>query len=76
MKESITIKPRVALAPFRTFPEIEQPISEFVFRARCTGEGTPALMLVEADGGRWKIDAITTIRAEMEAFGLNIPIIA
>jgi len=33
-------------------------------------------MLVEADGGRWKIDAIATIRNAMAAFGQEIPIIA
>jgi hypothetical protein len=75
-KEDTTLQPRVDLAPFRTFPEVAQPVSPFVFRARCTGDGTPALMLVEADGGRWKVDAIKTIREAMEAFGLDIPIIA
>lgn len=74
-KETTTIKPRVDLAPFRTFPEVPQPISSFVFRARCIGE-SPALMLVEADGGRWKIDAIQRIKETLEAFGLKIPIIA
>lgn len=74
-KENVTLKPRVDLAPYRTFPEVDQPISQFIFRARMTGD-TPALMLVEADGGRWKIDAIATLRAAMDAFGLEIPIIA
>jgi hypothetical protein len=76
MKEAAIIKPRVQLAPYRTFPEIDQPVSEFVFRARCNGEAPPMLMLVEADGGLWKIDAITEIKRAMEAFTLNIPIIA
>lgn len=75
-KSSVTLKPRVALAPFRTFPEVPQPVSEFVLRAKCDGEGKPCLMLVEADGGRWKIEAIAELRKAMEAFGLNIPIIA
>ena len=75
-KEDTTLQPRVDLAPYRTFPEVPQPVSPFVFRARCTGEGTPSLMLVEADGGRWKVDAIATLRQAMEAFGLKIPIIA
>jgi hypothetical protein len=76
MKESTTLKPRVDLAPYRTFPEIEQPISQFVLRAKCDGQGAAHLMLVEADGGRWKIDAIATIRNAMAAFGQEIPIIA
>lgn len=76
LKEQITLKPRVSLAPFRTFPELDQPLSDFVLRARCTGEGTPTLMLVEADGGRWKVDAIAKIRDAMTAFGLNIPVVS
>jgi hypothetical protein len=76
MKEPTTLKPRVSLAPYRTFPELDQPISEFVFRAKCDGEGRPHLMLVEADGGRWKIDAIAKLRKAMEAFGLTISIVA
>ncbi|WP_306600722.1 hypothetical protein [Geothrix sp. 21YS21S-2] len=74
-KAQVTIKPRVALAPFRTFPEVAQPVSEFVFRARITDSG-PALMLIEADGGRWKVDAMKTIREAMEGFALEIPVIA
>jgi len=74
-KQVTVIKPVVALAPFRTFPEVAQPVSQFVFRARTEGN-TPALMLVEADGGRWKVDAIATIKAALEAFALDIPIIA
>jgi len=76
LKTGATLKPRVDLAPYRTFPEIAQPVSQFVLRAKCDGTGSPYLMLVEADGGRWKIDAIATIKSAMEAFGLNIPIIA
>lgn len=75
-KESLTIEPKVKLAPFRTFPEIPQPESEFVFRAKANGEGVPHLMLVEADGGAWKVDAIETIKQRLETYSLNIPIIA
>jgi hypothetical protein len=74
-KQVAVIKPVVALAPYRTFPEVAQPVSQFVFRARTEGS-SPNLMLVEADGGRWKVDAIATLRQAMEAFGLEIPIIA
>lgn len=74
-KQSVTLKPRVELAPYRTFPEVSQPVSGFVFRAK-TGEGQPQLMLVEADGGRWKIDAIRTLKTALEAFDLGLPIIA
>lgn len=75
-KESVTLKPRVELAPYRTFPEVEQPASQFVFRAKTAEGSQPLLMLVEADGGRWKIDAIKTLRAALEGFDLGLPIIA
>lgn len=47
----------VVLAPYRTFTEIEQVPSEFVFRM---SEG-PKFALFEADGGAWKNDAILLI---------------
>lgn len=44
------------LQPYRTFFEVEQPISKFIFRlGERNGEVTCALF--EADGGAWKIDA-------------------
>lgn len=75
-KDTVTIKPRVTLAPYRTFPEVQQPRSEFVFRARVQDGAGPQLMLVEADGGLWKIDAIKTVREVMESYDLKVPIIA
>jgi hypothetical protein len=56
----------VMLAPFRTFPEIEQPESAFVFRMR----GGPYCKLVEADGGAWKNMAIDLIA---EFLAANLP---
>ncbi|SDM15492.1 hypothetical protein [Sediminibacillus halophilus] len=48
----------VTLAPRRTFVEIDQPESEFIFRMQ---EG-PKCALFEADGGAWKIKAMKSIR--------------
>lgn len=47
----------VLLKPFRTFAEIEQPQSAFVFRM----QRGPVAALIEADGGAWKLDAIAAI---------------
>lgn len=74
-KETLTVKPKVTLAPFRTFPEVPQPESDFVFRARANGDSAPKLALYEADGGRWKNEAMKTIAAEIESWGLGIPVI-
>ncbi|MTW85608.1 hypothetical protein F3157_08020 [Virgibacillus dakarensis] len=53
----------VALAPYRTFVEVVQPESDFVFRMK---DG-PRCALFEADGGAWKISAIENIRKYLEA---------
>ena len=50
----------VALTPFRTFMEVKQPSSKFVFRI--SGEETPQFKLVEAEGGIWKYEAIAHIK--------------
>lgn len=52
----------VKLKPFRTFTEIEQPESEFVFRIK---EG-PTCAIFEADGGAWKNQCIQDIAKYLE----------
>jgi hypothetical protein len=56
-KEMRPVKGRVKLAPFRTFRELKQPESEFVFRVHPGG----TCSLNEADGGAWKIAAVNAI---------------
>lgn len=63
--ENVVIPPRVKLAPYRTFIEVEQPESEFVFRAR-KGDGLPYFALFEADGGAWRIEAMKRVKAYLE----------
>lgn len=48
----------VILAPFRTFPEIEQPESKFIFRM----QSGPRAALFEADGGAWRNLAMSRIK--------------
>ncbi|HEM6539960.1 TPA: hypothetical protein U2D91_000632 [Streptococcus suis] len=47
----------VTLRPYRTFAEVEQPASQFIYRINKTGY----MALFEADGGKWKLDAINNI---------------
>lgn len=50
----------VFLAPFRTFRELDQPLSQFILRLRA---GTPpTAALHEADGGAWKLEAVKRIK--------------
>lgn len=76
LKENVTVKGRVSLKPYRTFREVEQPASEFVFRLRSRDGGVPECALFEADGGEWKLDAVLTIKTWLDAQNLNIPVIA
>jgi hypothetical protein len=51
------------LKPFRTFVEVEQPISSFIFRMKDDRCGGVQCALFEADGGAWKIAAMEAIKA-------------
>lgn len=53
----------VTLSPFRTFGEIEQPSSPFVFRMKKNDGGTIGAAFFEADGGAWRAVATESIRA-------------
>lgn len=52
------------LKPFRTFMEVEQPESSFIFRMK--DHGGIQCALFEADGGAWKLDAMMEIHAFLE----------
>lgn len=54
----------VHLAPYRTFLEVEQPASDFIFRIR--DDTGIAAALFEADGGAWKLAAIHAVRTYIE----------
>ena len=52
----------VTLKPYRTFVEVEQPTSSFIFRMKEDKYKTGIqCALYEADGGAWKIDAMNAI---------------
>jgi hypothetical protein len=60
--DKVKVDPMVRLAPFRTFNEIKQPESPFLFRLRSGESGTlPTAALFEADGGQWRNVAINSI---------------
>ena len=60
VENTIAMNP-VLLSPYRTFREIEQPESNFVFRLRKGGDSAPSCGLFEADGGAWENTAILSI---------------
>lgn len=57
-----TVKPRLALQPFRTFREVPQPVSDFILRLDNEGK----VGIFEADGGIWKMEAKDNIRSYFE----------
>lgn len=75
LKEQATIKSRLQLSPFRTFAEIDQPLSTFVFRVR-EQNGSIQLALFEADGGRWKLDAVSAIAKWLKEHFKKVPVIS
>lgn len=60
LKQEETLRPIVNLAPYRTFAEIDQVVSRFIFRAHGDEEGAE-LAIFEADGGRWRLNAVAAI---------------
>lgn len=57
--EAVPVPNPVYLKPYRTFVEIEQPLSAFVLRM----QKGPQAAIFEADGGAWKVVAIEAIKA-------------
>ena len=55
------------LRPFRTFIEVQQPASKFIFRLKEGQGNTVYSALFEADGGAWKVTAMRSIRNYLEA---------
>lgn len=74
--EDVKVPNPVTLAPYRTFLEVEQPASDFIFRMKDGPRGA----IFEADGGAWRNQAIVNVRdylatelaAEIEAGRITI----
>ena len=64
-KETELVPNPVKLRPYRTFTEVEQPESEFIFRMKNFDDG-PGCALFEADGGAWKRAAMLHIKNHLE----------
>ncbi len=60
-KQDVIVPNPVELIPHRTFQEIPQPASKFVFRIG--DKEKPAFMIVEAQNQIWKNEAVANIKA-------------
>jgi len=67
--ENVVLPNPVKLAPYRTFLEVDQPASNFVFRIK-KGDDGPKATLFEADGGVWTLEAIKRVRDWLK---VNVP---
>lgn len=56
--DEVKVPNPVSMKPYRTFTEVDQPESDFIFRMR---KGMEAA-LFEADGGAWKNEAMNNIK--------------
>lgn len=75
--DNVQVPNPVSMRPYRTFLEVEQPESKFVFRMRDGGQSA----LYEADAGMWRLVAKKSIKEylenELKNAGLkDIPVIA
>lgn len=70
---NVAVPNPVTLRPIRTFIEVEQPESKFVFRMKEGGRAA----LFEADGKAWHIEAVCSIKNYLkEKLGDDITILA
>ncbi|MCK5602619.1 hypothetical protein KAR91_12135 [Candidatus Pacearchaeota archaeon] len=75
--ENVDLPNPITLRPYRTFIEVDQPESEFVFRMKGSVEEGFKCSLHEADGGFWKLDAIQSIKVFLaEALFDSVKVIA
>ncbi|WP_405100759.1 hypothetical protein [Oceanobacillus sp. FSL H7-0719] len=56
--DDVIVPNPVELAPYRTFLEVNQPASDFIFRMKDGPRGA----IFEADGGVWRNEAIANVR--------------
>lgn len=77
LKTTEIVRPLVDLAPYRTFREVEQPASRFLFRVRQDGlEEIPKCALFEADGGAWRLTAVDNIARYLSTAIDGVPVIS
>ena len=65
-KDDALVPNPVKLKPFRTFTEVEQPASEFIFRMKQGKYEGIECAIFEADGGAWVREAMKNIHRHLE----------
>lgn len=70
LQQTLPVRPRRRLTPYRTFREADQVESTFILRIKKANDGFPLLALFEADGGAWRSIAIHNVAEWLRA---NLP---
>lgn len=65
----------VRLTPYRTFLEVEQPASDFIFRMKQDKYEGIVCAIFEADGGAWKMEATQRIKEYLQKELMEYPYI-
>ncbi len=60
-RANVTLPNRLNLIPWRTFREATPVESEFLLRMKGSAGQLPSIALIEADGGRWRLDTIASV---------------
>jgi hypothetical protein len=77
MSAATPVPSPINLRPFRTFRDVDQPVSPFVFRARGGGDDeTPEFALFAADGDVWTLNAIASIAAKLKELAPEVQVLA
>ncbi|TYC50864.1 hypothetical protein ESZ50_01215 [Weissella muntiaci] len=74
-KATAEVPSPAVLKPYRTFNEVEQPESEFIYRIKKSG-GDIVMALFEADGGAWANEAMANVAAYLKEALPEVPVIA
>ena len=72
MTEAIVPSP-CTLTPYRTFTEVTQPKSQFIFRLNEGRDNVIYCALYEADGNAWRVDAKRNIKEYLDAQLKGVP---
>lgn len=75
LKSEVKVTNPVELIPYRTFRECDQVESPFIVRFKARGENQPMVMIKDAAGEYWQLDAMLNIRVWLEATNITLPTI-
>lgn len=63
LQTEMKVKNLWKLKTFKTFPEVEQPVIQYILRLHQRGSEVPKFSLHPCDGGAWKIETTRAVRS-------------